>query len=63
MKLWMMAVVSMDAAAAADVMVSSDVDGALEMGVAGSGFTGSPSGMETRALLSWDSLLWTKATG
>lgn len=55
--------VSIDAAAAADVMVSSDVDGALEMGVAGSGFTGSPSGMETRALLSWDSLLWTKATG
>lgn len=36
---------------------------ASALGVAGSGLGGSSSRMETRPLLSWESLLWTKATG
>lgn len=57
---WMMA----GAVATVSVaVVALEVDGAvaLGLGVAGSGLGG--SGMEATSLFSWDSLLWTNATG
>lgn len=57
---WMMAgAVAMVSVA----VVALEVDGtvALRLGVAGSGLGG--SGVETTSLFSWDSLLWTNATG
>lgn len=60
LKSWMMVSV-----AAASAVVSVAAGGAVDLGfgVAGSGLGGSPSGMESKSLFSWESLLWTKATG